>query len=73
MGHPLGGLEGGARAGAARQLQPIRGGELMAERESQPQETAAAGGEEGSGWEAAGRSSETGPSAGRDQRGDQRD
>lgn len=41
--------ERGARAGAARQLQPIRGGELMAERESQPQETTPAGGEEGSG------------------------
>lgn len=49
MGCPIGGQEGVARAGAARQLQPIRGGELMAERESQPQETAAAGGEEGSG------------------------
>lgn len=49
MGRPLRVQEGGARAGAARQLQPIRGGELMAEHESQPQETTAVGGEEGSG------------------------
>ena len=31
VGRPLRGLQGGARVGAARQLQPIRGGELMAE------------------------------------------